>query len=151
MPSLPKCCGNVAKLASNNNILLFLYMFFDKLNETLDRVLHSAAEMQGKKYLLNTPILTDFGMYTFEPATIVDAQAFIGEDIISAIGHQATADALEEILGEPIPMNRIQVKLEKGDVALVFRLKTRLPEGKVLTADELKALEWDLGFLTRVL
>ena len=34
--------------------------------------------------------------------------------------------------------------------ALVFRLKTRLAEGTVLTADELSGLDYDLAILTRV-
>lgn len=46
------------------------------------------------------------------------------ENLISAIGHQDTAN----ILG--VPMNRINVHLSKGDVAYVAQLQGgRLPEG----------------------
>lgn len=46
------------------------------------------------------------------------------ENLISAIGHQDTAN----VLG--VPMNRINVHLSKGDVAYVAQLQGgRLPEG----------------------
>jgi hypothetical protein len=52
---------------------------------------------------------------------------------ISAIGHDATAKIISQILGVNIPVNRIAVKLQSGDIALVFQLLQRLPEGKVLS------------------
>lgn len=60
----------------------------------------------------------------------------------SVIGHEATAKILTEILGVNIPFNRTQVKLMKGDIAIVFQLVgIRLEEGKVLTVDEIKKLK----------
>jgi len=58
----------------------------------------------------------------------------------SCVGHQGTADILTSLLGVDIPMNRIAVKMEKGDVAIVFQLMQRVEEGKVLTKEELEAL-----------
>ncbi len=58
----------------------------------------------------------------------------------SAVGHQSTAEILTELLEIPVDMNRINVKLEKGNTLYVFQLLARLPEGKVLTADEIKTL-----------
>jgi hypothetical protein len=63
---------------------------------------------------------------------------------VSAVGHQATADVLTEILGIKIEMNRIAVKMDKGDVGIHFFLKQRLPEGAVLGKDELDKLSYDL-------
>jgi len=100
-----------------------------------------------RKFILNSPILTEYGSYEFYECSISRAQGFIDEETVSAIGHQATADVLSEILGETIPCNRIQVKMQPGDAALVFRLKERLPEGKILSAEELKKLDYDLGLL----
>jgi hypothetical protein len=60
--------------------------------------------------------------------------------LTSAVGHQATASVLSKLLGVEIPFNRIQVKLEKKDVALVFQLLTRLEEGRVLTEEEIRSL-----------
>lgn len=59
------------------------------------------------------------------------------ENYESAIGHQATADAINLILGldgsEKVPVNRKQITMNAGDEALCFRLASRLTEGSVLT------------------
>jgi hypothetical protein len=68
---------------------------------------------------------------------------------VSAVGHEATAKVLTELLGVEIPHNRIAVKMKEGDAGLHFVLRTRLPEGKVLSEEELKALDFDL-VLSRV-
>jgi len=58
------------------------------------------------------------------------------EPFVSAVGHEATAQALSLLLGVDIPMNRTAVKMREGDKAIHFVLKGRLPEGKVLTSIE---------------
>jgi hypothetical protein len=68
---------------------------------------------------------------------------------ISAVGHEATAKVLSELLGVEIPFNRITVKMKEGDAGLHFVLRTRLPEGKVLSEEELRQLDFDL-VLSRV-
>lgn len=62
--------------------------------------------------------VTDFcGVYFEEVKSLPDG-------LISAIGHQDTAN----VLG--VPMNRINVRLSKGDIAYVAQLQGgRLPEG----------------------
>lgn len=51
-------------------------------------------------------------------------EQFWESDLVSAIGHQDTAN----VLG--VPMNRISVTLKKGDTAFVAQLQGgRLPEG----------------------
>ena len=67
----------------------------------------------------------------------------------SAVGHEATAKVLTELLGVEIPHNRIAVKMKEGDAGLHFVLRTRLPEGKVLSEEELRELDFDL-VLSRV-
>jgi len=67
----------------------------------------------------------------------------------SAVGHEATAKVLTDLLGVEIPHNRIAVKMKDGDSAIHFVLRTRLPEGKVLTEEELRELDFDL-VLSRV-
>jgi hypothetical protein len=62
---------------------------------------------------------------------------------ISAVGHESTAKLLSELLKIDIPYNRITVKLKQGDMGLHFVLKTRLPEGKVLSEEELRQLEYE--------
>jgi hypothetical protein len=63
---------------------------------------------------------------------------------ISAVGHESTAKLLSELLKIDIPYNRIVVKFKPGDMGLHFVLKTRLPEGKILSEEELRQLEYDL-------
>ena len=58
----------------------------------------------------------------------------------SAIGHLSTANVLSELLGIEVPHNRTEIKLEKGDVLIVFQVKARLEEGKVLSKEEILAL-----------
>jgi len=67
----------------------------------------------------------------------------------SAVGHEATAKVLSELLGVEIPYNRITVRMKEGDAGLHFVLRTRLPEGKVLSEEELRQLDFDL-VLSRV-
>lgn len=67
-------------------------------------------------------------------------------DATSAIGHKETAEVVSELLGRPVSANRMAITLNKGDTAYVVTLFTadgkpfRPPEGKVLTADELRGL-----------
>lgn len=73
-------------------------------------------------YLLNAFSLQ---MITAFPSNVkfeeVDS---IPNDLVSAIGHQDTAN----VLG--VPMNRVNVSLSKGDVAYIAQLQGgRLPEG----------------------
>jgi hypothetical protein len=102
------------------------------------------------KYVLNVPVLTEYGTYKFEKVNIDIAKQFLADDFTSAVGHQGTADVLSKILEINIPFNRVAITMKPNDKALVFRLKTRLAEGTVLTADELSGLDYDLAILTRV-
>lgn len=62
--------------------------------------------------------------------------------IVSAVGHEGTAQLLSQILGFQVPVNRVSIKLAPSDILIVFQLLTRLPEGRVLTADEIKQLQY---------
>ena len=65
-----------------------------------------------------------------------------GYELVSAIGHPATAKLVSEILERPVAPNRVEVKTDLADdVIVVFQLKKRLPYGKELTVDELKEME----------
>ena len=104
-------------------------------------------------YLLNSPILTDWGTYKFREINIQEARFYLMhgiESYISAIGHSGTAEVLSKLLGFEVPANRIAVKMETGDKAVVFKLLDRLPEGTVLNADELSKLKYTFGILEKV-
>ena len=69
---------------------------------------------------------------------------------ISAVGHASTAEILQELLFLEVPVNRVAIQLQPGDKVVVFQLKTRLPEGKVLSKEEISSLDWDF-FLVELL
>jgi hypothetical protein len=79
----------------------------------------------------------------FRRLTVEEAKALVAsQPFTSAVGHEATASVLSKLLGITIPFNRQTVFMQPGDRALHFFLKTRLPEGRVLTEDELKQLDY---------
>ena len=102
-------------------------------------------------YIINSPILTEYGDWRFEgPLTIEQAKNTLADGFISAIGHTATAQFLSQLLGIAIAENRIQINMGKGEQALVFRLKIRIEEGRLLQSDELASIPYEMGLLTRL-
>lgn len=100
--------------------------------------------------ILNTSILTNFGSYSYEPISLEGAQQIVHEcKFQSAIGHQATADILTSLLGVNVPMNRIQYSQQPEETALIFKLKGRAEEGKILTIPEIEAMGYEFGLLVR--
>ena len=80
-----------------------------------------------KRFLLNA-----FSLQMLEgDATVKFTEVSkLPEDLISAVGHQDTAN----VLG--VEMNRVSVTLKKGDVAFVAQLQGgRLPEGSTTLPD----------------
>lgn len=104
--------------------------------------------------ILNTSIITAYGEFRYIPLSLEDAQnvaqtANMGYGVLSAVGHQSTAEILTELLEFDIPVNRIQFAQEPGQDALVFKLKGRAPEGVILTREEIEAIGYEFGLLTR--
>ena len=103
-----------------------------------------------KLAILNSSILTTVGTYELQNITLQEAQALVQHnDILSAVGHQSTADILTTLLGVQVPMNRIMFEQEQGQKALVFKLLGRPEEGKILTSDEIHQMGFKFQLLTR--
>ena len=103
------------------------------------------------KFIMNTSILPNDGLFQMQTVDGETAKAWAAEGgWVSAVGHPGTAEVMSALLGAVIPPNRIQVAFEVGDEALVFKLDCRLPEGKVLSAEELRGLPFSWKLLKRV-
>ena len=103
-----------------------------------------------KLAILNTSILTSTGMYELRDITLQEAQQLVKDNnILSAIGHQSTADILTTLLETTIHMNRIMFEQEQGQKALVFKLNGRPEEGKILTQQEIEEIGYKFQLLTR--
>jgi hypothetical protein len=112
--------------------------------------------MASRLTLLNTSIITLYGTYEFKPLTLEEARGLIVDfqkrncEIQSAIGHQTTADLLTYLLDYPVTVNRMEFNQTIDDVALVFRLRGRPPEGRVLSREELEEIGYEFGQLMKL-
>ena len=107
--------------------------------------------MIGATYILNSPVLTAYGVWAFHgPLGIEAARDIVKGGFISAVGHESTAALLTELLGQPIRMQRIRADLQKGDRALVLYLQDRQAEGALLTAQDLQNRSYELALLERI-
>jgi hypothetical protein len=107
--------------------------------------------MPNTVYLLNTPVITAFGLWRFDgPKTLGEVQDSLKNGFVSGVGHQATADYLAELLSINCPFNRERIAMQAGDSAVVLRLLCRLPEGKLLERHEINLLPYQFGLLRRL-
>ncbi len=101
--------------------------------------------------ILNTSILTEFGSYLYTPLTLNEAKELVRTtNFQSAIGHESTAAIISTLLNIDCQMNRMLYSQQPGDIALVFKLKGRPEEGKILTKTEIELIGYDWGKMERV-
>ena len=111
-----------------------------------------------RRYLLNSAVLTDFGTYEYQPVSPEEARRWwaSGPEPTSTIGYEETAAALSQLLNVQVAVNRITIKMEPGDEALVFRLvlppgSPRIdPKDKGQIMKHVKEGHWELGLLRRL-
>lgn len=101
--------------------------------------------------VLNTAIATTPGDYEVRAVDLAEARTLVADapSILSAVGHEATAQVLTELLQRDIPVNRIQFAQEPGQSALVLKMRGRPPEGVVLDVAGMEQLGYDLWLMTR--
>lgn len=120
-------------------------------------------QLGSKIYLLNSPVLTSIGLYSHDIITVskaqqlvtyvgLDGKRYLKHNVVSAIGHKATALYLTKLLdvSNTIPTNRTNIVMETGDKALVLRCMVRLPVSKELTIAEMDKYAWQLTLLQRL-
>lgn len=112
-----------------------------------------------KRYLLNSAVITSPGLYRYKLLTPEESREWYEKakvGVASAIGYAETAEALSAILAAPVPVNRMQITMNPGDEALVFRLV--LPPGspRIDPADKgrlsqiVLQRQFELGLLVRL-
>lgn len=103
--------------------------------------------------ILNTSILTSEGTFKLKDIDLEDAKNMIKnnkDSLLSAVGHQSTADILTTLLNTKISMNRINFVQEVNQKALVFKLLGRPEEGKILTEEEINKIGYKFQLLERI-
>lgn len=103
--------------------------------------------------ILNTSILTSEGAYEICDISLEDAKEFVimnEGNLLSAIGHQSTADVLSRLLDVKIEKNRINFEQEEGQKAIVFKLNGRIEEGQILTVEDIERIGYKFQFLEKV-
>lgn len=101
--------------------------------------------------ILNTAILTADGKFTLKTISLTEAKELIkNEEILSAVGHQSTAEILTELLEQDIPVNRINFTQESGQKALIFKLLGRPEEGKILSREEIEKIGYKFQILEKI-
>jgi len=98
--------------------------------------------------LLNTSIVTEDGVYSMRTVTADEAEVIVvGEDVVSYVGHPATAQVMHTLLGVDVPVSRNLYAQQPGETALVFKLNGRPEPGRELSREELE----EIGFTFKVL
>jgi hypothetical protein len=101
--------------------------------------------------LLNTSILTTYGTFDFQPISLAEAKDLVkNNETESLIGHASTADILSELLGIEVQTNRTEYLQNVDDIALIFKLKSRISEGRVLNRTEIEETGYEFGVLRRL-
>lgn len=110
--------------------------------------------MISRLVLINSAIFTRDGAFDCRTITLREVKNIVeryqeesGYKILSAIGHEATANVLERLLGLNDLYNRIQYTQEDSDMVICFKLKSRIPEGVILTVDEIEKVGYEFKLI----
>ena len=102
----------------------------------------------------NSPYMAGYGSFRHTEISLEEAEKLVsecGDNWLSAIGHESTAQLLSELFGKQIPVNRIDYQYQTGDVQLILRLKKRQPEGSVLNREALDKVGYSFSIIEAVI
>ncbi len=99
--------------------------------------------------VLNSSIVTADGRYVVETIGLDEARDLVQGEIVSFVGHQPTNDVLTRLLGVKIPYNRDIFDQQVGQIALVFKLNGRIPNGVQLSEKEIDVIGYSFRKLIR--
>jgi hypothetical protein len=108
------------------------------------------------KYILNSAVITSPGEYRYRLINAGEARKWAEGGFVSTVGYEQTADALTQLLGVPVPVDRRTITMQAGDEALVFRLvfppgTPRIdPKDKGRLSAAIMAGQYELGLLSRI-
>jgi len=75
------------------------------------------------RYIMHSAVITSPGLWDYKLITPREARAWADAGPYrSTVGYPQAAEALEAILGHPVPVRRVAATLRLTDEALVFRL-----------------------------
>lgn len=103
-----------------------------------------------KTLILNASVVTSEGNYSMRKISLERAKILIANGFISAIGHESTAKIISQLLGILCPVDRKVAKQEPGQTALVFKMRGRPPEGKILNKVEVDEIGYDFFELKEI-
>lgn len=104
-------------------------------------------------HLLNAPICHTPNLrytttrITREQALKLAAVAASRGKLNTAIGHDGTAQIMSTLLDMPIAVSRVSMQYQPGDTAICLQLRSRQPEGVILTAEQVEAIGYDLTLI----
>lgn len=101
--------------------------------------------------ILNGAVITAEGEYSCRTISLEEAKIIVcsANKIISAVGHQSTAEIITDLLGIKVSFNRINFQQKTGQQALVFKLNIRPPEGTILTRNEIEKIGYYFQLMTK--
>ena len=101
--------------------------------------------------LFNGTVVTTDGLYRIQQISDAVARDLAAANpITSAVGHEAAAELLSDILGVEVPENRIPFIQQPGQLAIALKLNIRPPEGTILTKQEMISIGYTLRLIERL-
>jgi len=101
---------------------------------------------------MNCSIITSEGFFSKRKTSISEIKAKLGfvDSIFSAVGHQSTAEIMSKLLGVEVECNRVNYVQGTDDIGVVFQLRKRPEEGKILSIKEIEEIGYDFYFLKKL-